>query len=116
MYCTQCKINVKEKMYETGLESYCNCQTTIDADFDSTKWMIQTKNKMRVCLGIISDDINMFYKALENVKKVMESDRLRSEGLLTTYKCQELDGFEYEYNIYPHHPEGTECDCNPKCR
>ena len=36
--CKVCHTIIESKMYETGLEHFCKCQCTLDADFDYTKW------------------------------------------------------------------------------
>lgn len=38
MKCKRCGEVIKEEMYETGIEQYCKCQTTIDANFDESLW------------------------------------------------------------------------------
>ena len=38
LVCRNCKEEVQKTMYETGEESYCKCQCTLDAEFDGTLW------------------------------------------------------------------------------
>ena len=37
--CKNCKTLVKSSMYDTGLEQYCKCQCTLDAEFKLNKWV-----------------------------------------------------------------------------
>jgi len=39
--CKKCHTAVKNKEYETGLESHCECQCTLDARFNSEHWYIE---------------------------------------------------------------------------
>lgn len=36
--CKSCKTIIKSSIYDTGLEHYCKCQTTLNSDFDDKKW------------------------------------------------------------------------------
>jgi len=36
--CKKCKRKIKEMRYETGIEEYCGCQCTLDADWDPSYW------------------------------------------------------------------------------
>lgn len=38
MKCKRCGKKVKKSMYETGIEEFCLCQCTLDADFDESLW------------------------------------------------------------------------------
>lgn len=37
-YCSSCGYAVQSEMYETGMEDYCNCQCTLDAEFNPELW------------------------------------------------------------------------------
>jgi len=39
--CKICKEEVKDEMYETGMEQYCKCQNTVMAEFDKNKWKLK---------------------------------------------------------------------------
>lgn len=39
MKCKICHIKVRSAEYETGKEDYCNCQSTLDYDFDPKLWV-----------------------------------------------------------------------------
>jgi len=36
--CFGCGEVVKSSIHDTGIESYCKCQCTLDADFDGELW------------------------------------------------------------------------------
>lgn len=49
--CLKCNREVKNALYETGDESYCGCQCTLNANFNSSLWIDEvqdTCNKAKV--------------------------------------------------------------------
>jgi len=38
-YCVQCKTKVRHSMFETGQEEFCNCQCTLDDNFNQKLWI-----------------------------------------------------------------------------
>jgi len=39
MMCVDCGVIVQYKMYETGLECFCKCQCSLNAEWDRKKWI-----------------------------------------------------------------------------
>ena len=37
--CVQCKRKIKASMYETGMEEYCECQCSLDMEFNPKLWV-----------------------------------------------------------------------------
>ena len=38
-WCRRCGEDIKEEMYETGMEEYCKCQCTLEPNFNPDIWV-----------------------------------------------------------------------------
>lgn len=38
-YCSRCELYIKTVLFETGEEDYCDCQSTLDANFNNELWI-----------------------------------------------------------------------------
>ena len=39
MFCTKCNAIIESSEYDTGIESYCKCQCTLNAEFNNDLWV-----------------------------------------------------------------------------
>jgi len=68
--CTKCVEIIKQCDYpETGEEFYCNCQNTLQAEFDKNLWKFTDKTTLQYDCYLLSRAAKQFIMSIANLFK-----------------------------------------------
>jgi len=95
--CNVCDVEIKEKMYETGMVKYCECQNDIQAEFKQERWIYIDENvDTDKGESVIGDTEKLVDKILRTMD--MDKDGVEEELRDSIKKSRDMFDIVDDYN------------------